>query len=352
MKAARRYVLGVVGALVGIWAMVTLGCANEQQQKGHELYGHYCSHCHGESGRQNEGFNWSSMPDPKPKDLTNKSEMATLKDNDIFNTISRDMKDTSEGGDEIGDDDFAVPTMPTFKYTLSEDEIWAIVGYVRGLHGMKLEFKVEERKKELAAALLTAQGNFDQATKTYEAAEKQASDEAEKKSEALKKDVEADESSYAKELAAMGQAKKDLDAAQATMNNFSTRPGKGTSVARPDLTVKPEQVAKMVELGQRLYENKYGCNGCHSLGADGGKVGPALDRAGFRLNGTWIYRWLKNPQAMKPETRMPALGLSDADAKAVTMYLGTLRAPQSEAPTEKTEAPATKTEAPAEKSGK
>ena len=49
---------------------------------------------------------------------------------------------------------------------------------------------------------------------------------------------------------------------------------------------------------------------------------------------------------------MPALGLSDADAKAVTMYLGTLRAPKSEDQTEKTEAPATKAEAPAEKSGK
>jgi cytochrome c553 len=33
---------------------------------------------------------------------------------------------------------------------------------------------------------------------------------------------------------------------------------------------------------------------------------------------------------MKPETRMPALGLSDADAKAVTMYLATLRAPKAE----------------------
>ena len=137
MKAARLYVLGIVGAVVYVWAMVTVaGCANEQGAKGHELYSHYCSHCHGESGKQNEGFNWSSMPDPKPKDLTNKSEMSTFKDEDIFNTISRDMKDTSEeGGDEIGDDDFAVPTMPTFKYTLSEEEIWAIVGYVRGLHG-------------------------------------------------------------------------------------------------------------------------------------------------------------------------------------------------------------------------
>lgn len=335
MKAARLFALGTVGGLIGLWAMVAGGCASEQQQKGHELYSHYCMHCHGENGRQNEGFNWSSMPDPKPKDLSNKSEMGTFKDEDIFNTISRDMKDTSPGGDKIGDDDFAVPTMPTFKYTLSEDEIWAIVGYVRGLHGMKLEFKVEERKKELAAALQAAQSKSDQAKQAYEAAEKKASDEAEKKSEELKKDVEADESTYAKELAAMVQAKKELDVAQVAVTNFTTRPGKGANVARPDLTVKPEQVAEMVEIGKRLYSNKYGCNGCHSIGVEGGKVGPALDRAGFRLNGTWIYRWVKNPQAMKPETRMPALGLSDADAKAVTMYLGTLRAPKPDAPIEK-----------------
>jgi mono/diheme cytochrome c family protein len=325
----------MVGGLVGVWAMVVGGCANEQQQKGQELYSHYCMHCHGENGRQNEGFNWSSMPDPKPKDLSNKSEMGTFKDEDIFNTVSRDMKDTSPGGDKIGDDDFAVPTMPTFKYTLSEDEIWAIVGYVRGLHGMKLEFKVEERKKELAAVLQTAQGKADQTKQAYEAAEKKASDEAEKKSAELKKDVDADESSYAKELAAMVQAKKELDVAQAALNNFSTRPGKGLNIARPDLTMKPEQVTEMVALGKRLYSNKYGCNGCHSLGEEGGKVGPALDRAGFRLNGTWIYRWVKNPQAMKAETRMPALGLSDNDAKAVTMYLGTLRAAKPDAATEK-----------------
>jgi hypothetical protein len=40
---------------------------------------------------------------------------------------------------------------------------------------------------------------------------------------------------------------------------------------------------------------------------------------------------------------MPALGLSDADAKAVTMYLGTLRAPaQPDVPIEKPVAPVAK----------
>jgi hypothetical protein len=38
---------------------------------------------------------------------------------------------------------------------------------------------------------------------------------------------------------------------------------------------------------------------------------------------------------MKPDTRMPALGLSDADAKAVSMYLKTLRAPKPDKPIEK-----------------
>ena len=336
MKAARLGMIGFAAGMIGGAVLLAGGCANEQEKRGHELYTHYCSDCHGESGKQNEGFNWSSMPDPKPKDLSNKGEMSTFKDEELFATISRDMLDTTEeGGDTIGDDDFAVPTMPTFKYTLSEDEVWAIVGHVRTLHGMKMEFNVAARKTSLEEGLKSTQAKYEQAKQAYEAAEKKASDEAEEKSEKLKKDVEVDESAYAAELAAMVQAKKEMDAAQVSVTNFSTRPGKGVSVPRPDLTVKPAEAAKLVDRGKQLYENKYGCNGCHNIGGEGGKIGPALDRAGFRLNATWIYRWLKNPQAMDSHTRMPALGLTDVDAKAVTLYVATLRAPKSEPVVEK-----------------
>ncbi|CUQ66574.1 c-type cytochrome [Candidatus Nitrospira inopinata] len=329
MRRARLQAAKTVVGLCGVVALLTGGCASEQEKKGRELYTHYCSDCHGESGRQNEGFNWSAMPDPKPKDLSNKSEMSTFKDEELFATISRDMLDTSEeGGDEIGDDDFAVPTMPTFKYTLSEEEIWAIVGHVRTLHGMKLEFDVAARKRSLEEGLKAAQAKFEQAKLAYEEAERKANEEAERKSQELNQDVDVDESAYADELAAMTEAKKELEAAQAALNNFTTRPGKGQSVPRPDLTTPPAETAQLVERGKRLYENKYGCNGCHSLAGEGGKIGPPLDRAGFRLNPTWIYRWLKNPQAMDSATRMPALGLSDADAKAVTFYLETLQAPK------------------------
>jgi len=331
MRAWRRIrVIGAVSVVVGLSGLIGAGgCSmlqNEQSAKGKKLYAHYCMHCHGETGKQNEGFNWSSMSDPKPKDLSNKSEMGTFKDEDIFATISRDMKDTSPNGDKIGDDEFAVPTMPTFKYTLSEEEIWGIVGYVRSLHGKKLEFNVEGRKKELQDAQQTADQKYKEAERLEQEAEKKASDEADKKG------VEVDDNAYAKEMQAMGQAKKELDQATGALVNFTTRPGKGVNIARPDLNMKPDAAAKLVEVGKQIYVTKYGCNGCHKIGEEGGKVGPALDRAGYRLNPTWVYRWLRNPQAMKPDTRMPSLGLNDADAKAVALYLKTLRAPKPDKP--------------------
>jgi len=333
MAGSRVSTLATVGVVVGIMAGVgAAGCAlfqNEMVSRGKDLYAHYCMHCHGENGRQNEGYNWDKMPDPRPKDLSNKNEMSTFKDEEIFATISRDMKDTTpEIGDKIGDDEFAVPTMPTFKYTLSEEEIWSIVAYVRTLHGMKLTYDIEGRKKEVQNNLQAAQQAFDQAKQALEAAEKRAQEEADKKG------TEVDDAATEKEQQALGAAAKELEKAKAVAAAFSSRP-KLPPVARPDLAMPPEAAAKLAETGKRLYSNKYGCNACHRIGEEGGVVGPALDRAGFRLNPTWMYRWIKYPQAMKPETRMPTLGLNDSDAKAVTMYLATLRAPRAEKPIEK-----------------
>ena len=330
-RGVRKLVLGMAVASLTV-AMGLAGCGlfqNETVSRGQHLYQHYCMHCHGESGHQNEGYNWGTMPDPRPKDLSNKGEMSTFKDEEIFATISRDMKDTTpEVGDKIGDDEFAVPTMPTFKYTLSEEEIWSIVAYVRTLHGMKLTYDLEGRKKEVQEKQQAAQQAFDQAKQTLDVAEKKASDEADKKG------VDVDDAATAKEQEAFSAASKELEQAKAVATSFSTRP-KAPSVPRPDMTMAAEEAAKLADLGKRLYSNKYGCNACHRVGDAGGVVGPALDRAGFRLNPTWVYRWIKYPQGMKPETRMPTLGLSDRDAKAVTLYLATLKAAKPESPIER-----------------
>jgi mono/diheme cytochrome c family protein len=339
MRATKKIQkLLLAGAVLAVGAVVgTAGCAlfqSEQVVKGQKLYAHYCMHCHGEHGRQNEGYNWGQMPDPRPKDLSNKEEMSTFKDEEIYGTISRDMKDTTpEVGDKIGDDEFAVPTMPTFKYTLSEEEIWAIVAYVRTLHGMSLTFNVEARKKELQDQLQAAQQKTDQAKQTLEAAEKKAEEEAEKKG------VDVDDAATAKEQEANAAAAKELETAKTALANFTSKP-KFAAVQRPDLTMTEGEATKLAETGKRLYSNKYGCNACHRVGEAGGVVGPVLDRAGFRLNSTWAYRWIKYPQAMKPETRMPNLGISDPDAKAIAMYLATLRAPKPDKPEAKAEAKA------------
>lgn len=321
MKKHVVIVLSVVILLAAVWALGSVVWGNPYVAKGRQLYNYYCAACHGAHGRPNEGYNWAQMPDPRPKDLSSKEEMATFKDEEIFATISRDMKDTTpEIGDKIGEEEFAVPTMPTFKYTLSEEEIWAIVAYVRTLHGMTLTYDLEGRKKQLENQVQAAQQAYDQAKQALETAERRAAEEAQQKG------GQVEESVTAKEREAVAAAAQELERAKAALEEFSSRP-KHAAPPRPELAMTAEEAARLTEMGKRLYYNKYGCNGCHRIGESGGVVGPALDRAGFRLNPTWIFRWVKYPQSMKPDTRMPTLGLSDQDAKAITMYLTTLRAP-------------------------
>lgn len=301
--------LGILAALAGLWAVGRVFLENPYVAKGRALYAHYCSSCHGEHGRPNEGYNWAHMPDPRPKDLSNKEEMGTFKDEELFAAISREMKDTTpEIGDKIGEEEFAVPTMPTFKYTLSPEETWAVVAYVRTLHGLKLQVDVAARKKALEETF--------RKTRQEKSAAVAAQGEAE---------------SHASPGSVQDPKQTALEQARIALTNFTERP-KPVAPLRPDLAVPASEAASLAELGKRLYTNKYGCNACHRVGGHGGMVGPALDRVGFRLNPTWAYRWIKYPQAMKPDTRMPNLGLSDADAKAVTTYLATLRAPRSRQP--------------------
>jgi mono/diheme cytochrome c family protein len=100
--------------------------------------------------------------------------------------------------------------------------------------------------------------------------------------------------------------------------------------------VDPEVVkAKLIQTGERLFEKKYGCNGCHAIGGVGGTVGPSLSRVGFRLRDAYIFNWIKNPQSIKPDTKMPNFQLRDQDALAITLYLKTLKAPPELSPTGK-----------------
>lgn len=66
-----------------------------------------------------------------------------------------------------------------------------------------------------------------------------------------------------------------------------------------------------------------GCHGCHEIQgyADAPKVGPELNKLGYKTDAQWIFRWVKNPKEYNAHTRMPNFLFSDEEAEAVTAYL-------------------------------
>lgn len=87
--------------------------------------------------------------------------------------------------------------------------------------------------------------------------------------------------------------------------------------------------------GRRIFEST-ACVNCHTISgtAAAGKFGPDLTHlmsretiaAGAAPNTHQMLRlWIKNPNAIKPGSKMPAMGLSDGDADSIAAYLETLR---------------------------
>lgn len=92
-----------------------------------------------------------------------------------------------------------------------------------------------------------------------------------------------------------------------------------------------------------------GCSGCHgSPSADGGpgqaaeaprRLGPDLSREGERVRSEWLRRYLADPGPIRgpahptaPGSRMPDFRLTDAEADALTAWIGGPGAPAREAP--------------------
>jgi cytochrome c oxidase subunit II len=87
--------------------------------------------------------------------------------------------------------------------------------------------------------------------------------------------------------------------------------------------------------GQRIFEST-ACVNCHTISGTPakGKFGPDLTHlmsretiaAGAAANTHEKLRlWIKNPEAIKPGSKMPAMGLTDGDVDAITAYLEILR---------------------------
>ncbi len=67
------------------------------------------------------------------------------------------------------------------------------------------------------------------------------------------------------------------------------------------------------------------CIACHSVADNGGTVGPALDGVGNRMTSAELDRWLSDPQAVKPGTAMPNLGLAEPTRAELVAWLAGLK---------------------------
>ena len=54
-------------------------------------------------------------------------------------------------------------------------------------------------------------------------------------------------------------------------------------------------------------------------------MGPNLNNAGNWLTPAWVEAWLRNPQALQPDTIEPRRNFTDDEIRALTAYLMTLR---------------------------
>lgn len=75
-----------------------------------------------------------------------------------------------------------------------------------------------------------------------------------------------------------------------------------------------------------------GCLACHNINdfpaedrADAERHGPELSGVGSKVTADWLFNWLRDPEAIWPDTNMPNLRLTEQEAADLTAYLMTKR---------------------------
>ncbi|KMP11970.1 Triheme cytochrome c [Candidatus Nitromaritima sp. SCGC AAA799-C22] len=210
-------------------------------EKGRRLFLDYCAHCHGNQGN-GDGYN-AEFLDKDPAEFSN-PEFQSKKSNDrLFRAIQK-------GGAAVKKS----PLMPVFGHTLSEEEIWSLVAFIRHLG------------KDTSHPVTVPAG---------------ASSERPMEPVLTRSDMD----SFSRWFKEEGQKKEQTDT------------------------------------GELLFLNKKSCLACHQLNEEGGQVGPSLNRAAFNYRPEWVYAWISNPQAFRPDSKMPNLGLQLEEARALAAFL-------------------------------
>jgi mono/diheme cytochrome c family protein len=122
--ATRRWTALVVSLLLWNWAFGwAIAAERGEPRRGQQIYRHYCAACHGIEGT-GAGRNapYLAQMGRAPRDHTDAWYMTRLSDADLYRAIS-------EGKRRDGEP----PFMPWWGYTLTAEDIWNLVAFIRSL---------------------------------------------------------------------------------------------------------------------------------------------------------------------------------------------------------------------------
>lgn len=93
---------------------------------------------------------------------------------------------------------------------------------------------------------------------------------------------------------------------------------------------KPESnqtsfTSAVVAFQQSKIVNERSCLSCHTIGNRGGTVGPILDQVSNRRSEEWLRKWLQDPNAVKPGTKMPNFQFTKVEIDVLVGYLDKLK---------------------------
>jgi len=100
-----------------------------------------------------------------------------------------------------------------------------------------------------------------------------------------------------------------------------------TGTTRHDIdNTKTKPDAKLVEAGKALWAQSR-CNLCHVTGGRGGNnvkvYAPELSKVGGKVNKEWLFKWIKNPNAYNPGTKMPRFRFTDEEINSLVAFITT-----------------------------